>query len=457
MDQNRVEQNQIDKKALESLNYPYVSKALLFLFCGYVIIWYLQIGDRIHFLGSIRFEFIYATILIAILIFKLGFQELYSPLQVYVVLLFLSMIVQIPFSYDFHTSWTVFINRVVKFSFMAVFIAAFVKGPNGLKYFLGAFLLACFKLGQEGFIGNITGGLVWENQGVMRLNGPTPLYAHPNSFAGMALGTVPFIYYLMPIVPLWIKTVLSLGFVFAINIIIFTASRTAYIAFLIFVFFAFLRSKFKKKFIVWGLVVALLGLPLLPQDYVDRFQSIFTGKDKEGHSTEKRKEIIIDAWQIFKDHPLGVGVAAFPAIRRNTFGRTQDTHNLYLEVATNLGIQGFIIFILFVFNMLKLLSSISKSANKQITELERELHPQLTGATEHLADLKLIYATSSATYMFIIVRLGLGMFGMDLYEIYWWFALGLTTALYNINKLTEKKTVVYQNMIVQNIGGVLGK
>jgi putative inorganic carbon (HCO3(-)) transporter len=47
---------------------------------------------------------------------------------------------------------------------------------------------------------------------------------------------------------------------------------------------------------------------------------------------------------------------------------------------------------------------------------------------------------SKAVYFFIAVRLFLGLFGMDLYEIYWWFSSGLAISLFNINKYSEIKT-----------------
>ena len=85
-------------------------------------------------------------------------------------------------------------------------------------------------------------------------------------------------------------------------------------------------------------------MPLIPSGYIERAETIFTQKDKEGNSTGTRKEILRDAWTVFLDNPLGVGVGAFPAVRQQRFGRTQDTHILYLEIGTNLGIQGLIIF-----------------------------------------------------------------------------------------------------------------
>jgi Mg2+ and Co2+ transporter CorA len=60
-------------------------------------------------------------------------------------------------------------------------------------------------------------------------------------------------------------------------------------------------------------------------------------------------------------------------------------------------------------------------------------------------DLKLLKAVSLATTAFIIIRLTLGLFGMDLYEIYWWFAIGVTTALYSM--LDRLKVVMMNNQL----------
>jgi putative inorganic carbon (hco3(-)) transporter len=49
-------------------------------------------------------------------------------------------------------------------------------------------------------------------------------------------------------------------------------------------------------------------------------------------------------------------------------------------------------------------------------------------------DLQLIDATAVATSAFLVIRLVIGMFGMDLYEICWWFAIGTTFALYYMIK-----------------------
>ena len=411
------------------VEHPHIRKTLLLMFCGYVIMWYLQIGYRVPLLGAIRFEFIYAAVLTAFALLLTPKIDIKCPLLPYVLLYFFVIAIQVPFSKDFNTSWDVLVDRVIKFAFMAFFIVSFVRSPTHLRFFLAAFLLACLKMGQEGLLGHLSGGLVWENQGIIRLHGSTPLYAHPNSFAGMALGTLPFVYFLWPLCTSYIKGILLTIGILSLHIILYTGSRTAYVAVMAFFAFVFYKSKRKKKFIVCFVLALVVSLPMIPSDYYERFRSIFTWQEKEGRSSEARIEILEDALQIFKENPLGVGVAAFPKVRMERFGRMQDTHNLYLEIATNLGIQGVVVVGLMLYKMLGLLNKIRISARKDISVIiGRSKYPN----NNVMHDLLWIEAIASATISFIIIRLTLGLFGMDLYEIYWWFAIGITFSLYSM-------------------------
>jgi putative inorganic carbon (hco3(-)) transporter len=421
-----------------SVSFPQVGNAALLMFCSYVFLWYLQVGYRIAFLGTIRFEFLFAAALTVVAFMFTPKYDAKCPLFTYVVVYLLVLATQIPFSYDQYRSFDVFVDRIIKFAFMAFFIVYFVRSPRHLKFFLAAFLLACFKMGQEGLVGRISGALIWENQGIMRLHGSTPLYVHPNSFSGMALGTLPFVYFLWPISRKYTRAFLLILALLSVNIILYTGSRTGYVGIMAFFAFIFIASKNKLKILALLTLLSLVCLPMVPNDYVERFSSIFTLKEKEGHSSEARIVILKDAIEIFSAHPLGVGISAFPKIRFDTFGRVQDTHNLYLEIATNLGIQGFIVFSLLVFKMMKYLKTISGWAKRssEFVLLHQEEFDQ-----SMLSDLKLIEATASATLAFIVIRLALGLFGMDLYEIYWWFAIGLTFALYammqNISRVEQ--------------------
>jgi hypothetical protein len=262
----------------------------------------------------------------------------------------------------------------------------------------------------------------------------------------MALGTLPFVYYLWPATKRVFKPILLLQVGLVLNIIIFTGSRTGYVGLLMMIAFVFLQSKYKKKFLAVFALLCIVSIPFVSQQYYTRFETIFTLQDTVGGSIEKRIQILHDAWQIFLKHPFGVGIEAFEHVRFYYFGREQATHNLYLQVATHLGIQGFIIFFLLIYKLMNLLIRLKKSFSRQVAGLEEKLsHSDLDEESKsemeaHRADLKLMMFTSQAVFLFIFLRLVLGMFGMDLYEIYWWFAIGLTISLFNMDRIAESKT-----------------
>jgi putative inorganic carbon (HCO3(-)) transporter len=423
--------------------YDHIHWITLCVFAVYVVAWFLQIGIRWPALGAIRFELVMALSLVVLAMFTPRQKPAEScSLYKNIALYYLVYTASLMWSYDFDTSWLIFIDRFVKFSFMAFFIVVFVRTPTALIVFLCAFLFACLKLGEEGFIGTVTGSLIWENQGVMRLNGPTPLYAHPNSFSGMALGTLPFILYLFPLVNKYLKGILLVLLGFSLNIILHAGSRTTYVGFLMFLLLLLLRSKQKFKFIAIGAVVTFIALPLIPEQYLERFQSI-GGQEKEGHSKEKRKVIIQDALVIFSEHPFGVGVAAFSKVRIARFGRNQDTHNLYLEIATNVGIQGFIIWVFMIVAIYRNNSRLRAVLQGQMDRLRARAPPDLDPASpyaKHLANLRLMHAVMNAVWGYLSIRLCLGFFGHDTYEIYWWVVMGLTIAIHNLAQVAERIT-----------------
>lgn len=419
------------------------------LFFFYIVYRYLEIGYRIPALGSIHFEFILGSIMVAIALpqFLIGTEKARTSLYLWSSLLIMILGVMTLFSVDYSFSSTTFYDRVIKFSMLSLFFAAFVRNPKELRWSIAAFLLACLKLEQEGFVGTITGSLIWDNQGIPRLHGSTPIYADPNSFTGMALGILPFVLYYYPIASTWIKTVLLIQTGLALNIVVFTGSRTGYVALLAGLGMIVSRAENRKRSVVLLLVAMMATVPLIPKDYIERFTTIFTLHDDEGHSIEKRQVILEDAWAIFKEYPFGVGVDTFPIVRAQKFGRTQDTHNLYFQIATNIGIQGLIVFVGFIVAMQRVLNRLRISFNEQLQRLrklsaESSTAPPDTLLSEHINDLKWLKATAQAVFLFVFLRLVLGIFGMDLYEIYWWFSLGLTVALLNMDIQVRKKTTL---------------
>ena len=102
---------------------------------------------------------------------------------------------------------------------------------------------------------------------------------------------------------------------------------------------------------------------------------------------------------------------------------------VYFEIATNLGIQGLIVVSLLIYKIITTLKQVRRSARECIDLTINAGNAQFKSITE---DLKFIEAVASATITFIIIRLALGLFGMDMYEIYWWFAIGITFSTYSM-------------------------
>lgn len=430
-------------------DYPKSSLIVFAIFIAFVLARYVQAGERLSILRTIRIEFLLGGVSIFLAILQMSGRKPNigrSRILMYsIILLFFCMILALPLAADPVVARTVFNNRAFKFAMLTFLVVVFAESPGYLKIFLASFLFAIFYVTLESVQGLITGSLYWQNQGVMRLHGSVPMYGHPNSLGGVSLGSLPFVIYLWSETRRWYLRAGLLAVATTSTIcVIYSGSRTAYVGLIGLLFWMFMMSKNKGRFVVSALVIGTLVVMVLPKQYIERFESI-GGQEKEGHSKQTRMTILEDAWTIFMENPLGVGVASFPAKRMERFGRSQDTHNLYLEVATNLGIQGFIVFCVMIGSLMTVLFKTKAAFEAQRRKL-RNLAKRATSKglkrrlLEHDRDLRFMIAVSNATGGFVFIRLVLGLFGMDLYEIYWWFASGVAMSLAGLEIATLRRT-----------------
>jgi len=417
---------------------------LLFVFCVY-----LQIGYRWPLLGEIRFEFLLGMLLGPLALIALSRRQAVvgGPVATWSIALLLCMGLMVALSEAPSVSWTIYVDRGLKFAVFGLCIAAFVSSPRSLALFLAVFLLAFLKMGEEGFLGMLDNSLIWDNQEIPRLRGTTPSYAHPNSFSGTQLGTLPYLIYLFPLAPWYVRVLLLIQGLFCGNVILYTASRTGYLGLLGAIASMVWLSKKRLRSLAVIAAIAAVAIPLLPANYEARFESIYEDQSVAGEDTSigQRKQILLDAIDVFERHPLGVGVGAFPIVRAKLFGREQDTHNLYLEVATNLGGQGLIVFVGLIAALWITLRRLQEDFSRQLSELgdtrrRANMSADPPEFIRHVKHLKFFLATARATWVFLIIRLVVGLFGMDMYEIYWWFCGGLAISLSSINRVARAKT-----------------
>lgn len=427
---------------------------LVFLsFLAFVVARYIQLGARKDFLATLRFELILGLALIVIVGFEMNQRKpeigRARSILVTIGLLFVAMIIQLPLAADPEMANKIFMDRVIKFAFLTCFMVVMIESPRYLKLFLAAFLFSVFYITLESTEGLVSGALVWQNQGINRLHGAVPIYEHPNSLGGVAMGSLPFVAFLFSRVKSWLVRLGLLALTgTSLICVVYSGSRTVYVGLLAFGLWWLFQSEKKGKFLLYGAVAGAIGLSMLPQEYIERFKSI-GGHEKEGQSKATRIVILKDAWIILQENPLGVGVASFPAVRLERFNRKQDTHNLYLEVATNLGWQGLAVFLALVWVMMLEFRRTMFGFRAQIQQLVRAgkvsgLPPPLRRRiVAHVEDLRFMIASAQAAGGFIFVRLVLGLFGMDLYEVYWWFGAGLALVLSGLLVTSTRNTRIF--------------
>jgi putative inorganic carbon (HCO3(-)) transporter len=412
-----------------------------FLFLFYIVVWWLQLGERLgkRFGTEIRLEAVLVVILLAVTLFdsfrrkpdeKAGFAP-------YILALFSVMVLQVVFAWFPGRAWYVFTERVLKYSAMGLLIARFVRTPRQLGWLMFVWLLACWKGTLEGVIGGITGSLIWENQGIMRLNG-VGLWSHPNSFSEFALGPIPFCFYLFPLVKKrWLQLGLISLFCFATYVVIYTGSRTGYLGYIAMLILFYFQSsqKVRKRLLIALMILIPITAVYLPQDYQERFLSSFSGKEKEGASKEARMKLYREGWYVITHHPFGVGVGNFREVANIYFKDPMDQHCLYTEVLTEIGIQGFIVFMLL---MWKIYFTLNNTRN-QLLDLVAKYETKENTATHLVADARLTHAVVQSSLVYFLLRLFLDIFGMDLYGICWWFIIGIaSSAFFILNNLREK-------------------
>ena len=155
-------------------------------------------------------------------------------------------------------------------------------------------------------------------------------------------------------------------------------------------------------------------------------------------------ELAADAWGLFLQNPQGLGIYAFRYAREDKLGKEQyDPHNLYLQVLVDLGVIGGVAFGLLILAVWREL----RSTEMELAESEQRLRTRAAlrptaQILRHLADVRFMRATTSAFLAFIFTRLVLGVFGHDLYEIYWWLASGMSIAIVNMKPVADAQTAL---------------
>jgi O-antigen ligase len=185
-----------------------------------------------------------------------------------------------------------------------------------------------------------------------RVQGAGGLFGNPND---MALNMVAFLPLAIILAlgrgRLLLRAAVAVGVPAIVAAIIFSKSRggtLGLVAMLAVLLYQMRRVRPSVAVVV--IAVTLATIPVLPASFTQRMASIFNPEEDPTGSREARKRLLGEAYRAYLDHPVfGLGAGQFhnynPSNREEVW---REAHNAWLQVASELGTGGLIVFAVIV-------------------------------------------------------------------------------------------------------------
>ncbi len=224
------------------------------------------------------------------------------------------------------------------------------------------------------------------------------------------------------------KTVCFFAAAFSINSIILCRSRGVFLALIAGAICAAVLAQAvgRKKIIPWVLVGLLGAFSLTDPGFWIRMKEITFSTEQMDGATLGRIDAWKGAFEMVKEHPLGVGEGNFKRIigKYNPVAAGKDTHNTLLRCLAELGIQGLFVLLLLIGNAFRVLWSVSRLAEQSDKGKDFLWH---------------IYAVRVALVIFLCS----GLFITHTYveEFYWLLMFPLFLKRSVQNELSERRIV----------------
>lgn len=206
--------------------------------------------------------------------------------------------------------------------------------------------------------------------------------------------------------------------------VIVTYSRTGFLALaaILVLYFRTLRKRGQMKWAIAALVLMVIAVPLLPSGYMERLGTIGNIQaDRTGSAQERFSDAGV-ALAYVLSHPLaGAGLGNNILAMNDLRGaKWLAVHNVYLELAVDLGWPGLVLFVLLLVSCIRTTARVSKYC---------------AGVPE-LRDLS---ALSEAIRIMLVAFAVAAFFHPVAYNFYFYYVAGLavaTGALYEVERQT---------------------
>ena len=325
------------------------------LYLLFVISWFLHLGSRVPILGAIRIDLILVCVLAALALASRPKER--APVTTtdkLLRVLILYAVLTIPF-----VEWPGSVVRhgiaeFVKAVVFYYFTVAFVRTEGDLKKFTAVFLACQLFRVMEPLYLHLTEGY-WGNYAYMankewlaRLSGAPSDVINPNGLAFVICTILPFLYFLQRLS--WVNRLAFLCFTPAcLYALALTGSRSGFVGLMVIFLAILVKSRQRVLIGVTGVILLVFGFTFLTEDQQDRYLSLFGAGEKNVITAEGRIEGVKSNFRVSFRRPIfGHGLGTSLETNANFGHSAQRAHNLFAELAQELGYVGLVIFLLFM-------------------------------------------------------------------------------------------------------------
>lgn len=393
------------------------------LYLLYVASIFLNSAARIPALGVVRFDLILVCLLFGLTLLdkkNTPKEQRLDDITKALLILIAYIVLTIPFV---HWPGSVIKHGIPEFIKAAIFFYftfRIIDTDKKLKIFMSVFIgCQLFRVLEPLYLHLTTG--YWGSAASMgagdefayRLQGSPYDIINPNGLAYICVALIAFLHYLTKSSVKAYRLLYYCVLPVLIYVLILTLSRSGLVALFITAFVIFLKSRRKILVLAAVAIAAPLLVASLSDVQKDRYLSIVESGTKNSQTAHLRvKDMWADLEVVLQRPLVGHGLGTSVEANYNVQERGSPSHNLYLEVAEELGVVGLMIFLLF-------LKSTIFTFMKTSDDLRRSLPPD--NYLVRLADALQVWL--AVNLFFTIASYGLSGY-------HWYFFAGLTVFLY---------------------------
>jgi putative inorganic carbon (HCO3(-)) transporter len=413
------------QRGVESLREQGARNAAFYLFCAFIISYFLRLTARIPVLGKLHFDFVLAGITLVAIAFTrrkasshAAGQTQMDPVAKRLWILLAYIIVTIPFV-EWPGSVLHNLESYAKSVCFFFFVLATVDTTRQLRTLLAVYaatqlwrvLEPLYMHLTSGYWGDFTSLGNWEYMD--RLSGSPYDIINPNGLGFVVIMTLPMLHFLIKpdtLVRRIVWAAIACAMCYAL---VLSASRSGFLALVFLCLFVIWRSKHRAAWLTVAVLGATLALTLMTDLQRERYVSIFSHHAKGAQTAEERINGVFADFRVSLRRPFfGHGLGTSREANANFQGHgDQISHDLYTETAEELGYVGLVLLLALIWSFLRACWTAREVVSATLTTDER---------------LKFLHNVAVSLVVVVAVDLFFSFAAYGLSEPYWYFLGGLS-------------------------------